>query len=202
MPIANTDATAKKPIVKHEEVIVPIYKFIETSKEIRTLKEIPIEGFGKVEILEFLSSMKNELSKLQEIVKGLVSYKIKEEIVTSQKVKFEDVKVKNPIIEDVRVKNAVVEDIKVKNAIPEYVKVPQVSQKDIDALSAYKKLAEEVLSRLKEIRDYKIKEEIIRKEQHVFVPKKIEVPSEKVVFHVKDEVIETLEELVKNLKKG
>lgn len=201
MPLETHEVEAKKPALKTEEVIMPRYKFKDVEKEITVLKEIPAEAFGKDEILKFANTLKDELVQLREIIRGLVRYQIKEREIISQVVKLQDVKVINPILEDVKVKNPILEDVRIKNPILEDVKVPQVSQKDIEALTTFKKLADEVLSKLKEIKDCKIQEEIVKREILQYVPKKIEIPSEKIVLHVKDEVIESLEELVKTLKK-
>jgi len=193
------DVEKKKPVIRHEEVTVPRYTFVDKKKEIVTINEIPLDAIGRKEVEAFIGSLKDELAKLQEIVKGLVNYKIVEETVKSKNVIIEDLIVKNAVPQDVKVKNVILEDVKVKNPILQDVAVPCVSQKDIDALNLYKRVADDLFDKLKQIKDYKIEE--VKRYTDIVVPKKVEVKSEKVVLHVKDEIIETIEDLLEHLKK-
>lgn len=203
MSLEEVKSVGKKQIVKKiEEVTVPLYKFTNIEKEIRTYKEIPIEAVPKKEILDLLESIKGELKAFAKVVSEIVRYQIREQDVVSQRVVYQDIKVLNPVLENVPVKNPVFQDVKIERPIFVEKRIEEVSQRDLENLNEYKKRIAEVLELLDKVRDVKIKEETIRIEKQVFVPKKVEVPQEKIVFTVKDEVIDDIEELLTFLKKN
>lgn len=191
----------KTSVVKYEETVVPRYIFEEVRKEIPVFKEVPIEAVNKPDVTALISEIRAGLEDLNKRIKNLTNYRIEEQAVQVKVPVFKDVMVEKPVYLDRTVLNPIIQDVKIQRPIWEEIKVPRLTEKDIENLTAYYHLAEDILSRLKQIKNYKIQEDIVKHEQHIVVPVKKEIPVEKVVFHVKDEIIETLEDLLKTLKK-
>lgn len=191
-----------KPVMREEEVIVPRYKFVDKIVEIPKLVEKPVDSVSKKD-LELLKDYGRQAADLFEMLQKLKNYKIEEEIIRVQKPVFVDREIINPVFKNKELVVTEYRGVEKTFEIPKIVEKPVegISEKDLELVRGYVQAVKELKTLLAGLKDYKIQEEIVRIERPVFREVVKEIQAEKVVWIVKDELIDTLEDLVKKIKK-
>lgn len=191
----------KKPLIKYVEKIIPQYKLVQEELKVPKVVEVPVEGISQKD-LDLIKQYGAALSELYEKIKLIKNYKIQEEVLRVKVPEFE----KKTIIEPEFIKKTITEKEYIK--VQEEIKIPRLKEIPVEGISKedLQLIREMVLSfkelkkELDALRHYKLKEEFIQTDKVIFKPKTVEIEKEQVNWIVSDVVIDSVEDLLKQLK--
>lgn len=191
---------SKDPIVKYEETIIPKYKYVEKEIEVPKLKEVEVESLSK-ESLDRLKEAEAYLTNIYAHLQKIKSYRIEEVPIKVEKPEYIKKEFIDPVLKKKEIMFPEYKLVEKTIEVPRIIEKPVegISSRDLNLIREYVEALKELKSFLESVKNYKIKEEIIRVEVPKLIPKPVEVKTEKVIFDTK--VISSLEEFIKEMKK-
>jgi len=194
--------TEKKNVVEYVTTKVPRYTFVDQEIKVPKLVEVPVEGISKND-LDLLKAYGRELKDIYTKLEQIKNYRIVTEDIRIKRPSFEDEIIKRPIFKDelIKVNRYVEKEKEIEIPVPVEIPVEVISREDLEFIKETIIAIRELMPELQKLRNYKIQEENLVVEKPIYKPKVVEIDSEKVNWIVSDKVIETIEDLLKELKR-